>query len=47
MPPRLAADAGGLFALVNSAGAAGLTGLTLVPGSIGVDSQDIQVYCRT
>jgi hypothetical protein len=43
----VAAIARGLFASVNSAGAAGLTGLTLVLGSVGVDSQDIQVYCRT
>jgi hypothetical protein len=46
-PPRLAASAGGLFVSVNSAGAAGATGLTLVLGSVGVDSRDIQVYCRT
>jgi hypothetical protein len=36
--------AGGLFASINSAGAVDLTGITLVLGSVGVDSQDIQVY---
>jgi hypothetical protein len=39
--PGRAATAGGLSDSVNSAGAAGL-----VLGSVGVDSQDIQVYCR-
>ena len=44
--PGWAADCRRSLASVNSAGA-GLTGLTLVLGSVGVDSQDIQVYCRT
>ena len=44
--PCWAADCRRSLASVNSAGA-GLTGLALVLGSVGVDSQDIQVCCRT